>query len=77
MSQQQFGLIFEPEPIPPVLNFRLPDETSVKSSREEAGGPIHIELGGEPLCSFIPQPRALRISLHGVVKPDRQAPAIM
>lgn len=34
-------------------------------------GPIYIELGGENLCSFVPQTRNLRISLHGVVNPDR------
>ena len=71
MSQQQFSPIFEPEPIPPVLIFRLPDGTAVKSSQDAADGPIHIELGGEALCSFILQPRTLGISLHGVVNPDR------
>jgi hypothetical protein len=71
MSQQQFGPTFEPEPIPPFLAFRLPDDTPVKSSQDAADGPIHIELNGEALCSFIPQSRTLRISLHGVVNSDR------
>ena len=71
MSQQQFGPVFEPEPVPPVLTFRLPDDTPVKSSQETLDGPIDIELGGEALCSFVPQPRTLRTSLHGVVNPDR------
>ena len=71
MSQQQFGPAFEPEPIPPFLTFRLPDDTPVKSSQDAADGPIHIELGGESLCSFVPQSRALRISPHGVVNPER------
>ena len=71
MSQQPFGPTFEPEPIPPVLTFRLPDETLAKSSQDAADGPIHIELGGEPLCSFVPQSRALRISPHGIVNSER------
>ena len=71
MSQQQFGPTFEPEPVPPVLDFRLPDDTPVRSSQDAPDGPINIELGGEALCSFIPQPRALRISPHGVVNPER------
>jgi len=58
MSQQQFGPTFEPEPVPPVLDFRLPDDTPVRSSQDAPDGPINIELGGEALCSFIPQPRA-------------------
>ena len=71
MSQQQFGPTFEPEPVPPVLDFRLPDETPVKSSQDAADGPIDIELGGEALCSFVPQPRSLRTSPHGIVNPER------
>jgi hypothetical protein len=77
MSQQQFGPIFEPEPVPPVLNFRLPDDTTVKSSQDTADGPIHIERGREALCSFIPQTRSLSISLHGVVNPDRAKSALI
>ena len=68
---QQFGPTFEPEPIPPVLAFCLPDNTLVRSSQDAPDGPIEIELGGEALCSFVPQPRALRISPHGVVNPER------
>ena len=71
MSQQQFGPTFEPEPVPSVLTFRLPDDTLVMSSQGAPDGPIDIELGGEALCSFVPQPRALRISPHGVVNPER------
>ena len=71
MSQQQFGPAFEPEPVPPVLTFRLPDDTPVKSSQDVPDGPIDIELGGEALCSFVPQSRALRISPHGIVNPER------
>ena len=71
MSQQQFGPTFEPEPIPSVLTFRLPDDTPLKSSQDAADGPIHIELGGKPLCSFVPQSRALRISPHGIVNSER------
>ena len=71
MSQPQFGPAFEPEPIPPVLNFRLPDDTPVKSSQDGADGRIDIELGGEDLCSLVPQPRALRISPHGIANPER------
>lgn len=71
MSEQQFGPTFEPEPIPSVLSFRLPDDTPAKSSQDVADGPIDIELGGEPLCSFVPQSRALRISPHGIVNPER------
>lgn len=71
MSQRQFGPVFEPEPIPPVLTFRLPDDTQAKSSQDTADGPISIELDGEALCSFVPQPRALRISPHGVVNAER------
>ena len=71
MSQQQFGPTFEPEPIPPVLAFRLPDGTPVESSQAAADGPIDIELGGEALCSFVPQSRALRVSPHGIVNPER------
>ena len=71
MSQQQFGPTFEPEPIPPALTFRLPDEIPVKSSQNASDGPIHIELGGQPLCSFVPQSRTLRISPHGIVNSDR------
>ena len=71
MSQQQFGPTFEPEPIPPVLTFRLPDDTPVTSSQDAADGPISIELGGEALCSFVPQSRALRISPHGIVNAER------
>ena len=71
MSQQLFGPTFEPEPIPPVLHFRLPDETPVKSSQDAPDGPIDIELNGEALCSFIPQSRTLRISPHGIVNPER------
>lgn len=71
MSQQGFGPTFEPEPIPAVLIFRLPDDTSVKSSQDAADGPIDIESEGEALCSFVPQPRALRVSPHGIVNPER------
>jgi len=71
MSQQQLVPTFEPEPIPPILTFRLPDDTSVKSSQDAADGPIYIELGGEALCSFVPQPRALRTSPHGIVNSER------
>ena len=71
MSQQQFGPTSEPEPIPTVLVFRLPDGTPVKSSQAAADGPIDIELGGEALCSFIPQSGTLRISPHGIVNPER------
>jgi len=71
MSQQQLGFTFEPEPIPPVLTFRLPDDTAVKSSQDAADGPIHIELGGGSLCSFVPQSRTLRISPHGIVNSER------
>jgi len=71
MSQQQFGPTFEPEPIPPILAFRLPDGTPVVSSQAAADGPIDIELGGEALCSFVPQSRALRVSPHGIVNPER------
>ena len=71
MSQQEFGPTFEPEPIPAVLTFRLPDDTLVKSSQDTAEAPIDIELGGELLCSFVPQSRALRISPHGIVNPER------
>jgi hypothetical protein len=71
MSQQQFGPTFEPEPVPPVLTFRLPDDTPVKSSQDTADGPIDIALDGEALCSFVPQSRALRISPHGIVDAER------
>ena len=71
MSQQQFGPTFEPEPVSPVLTFRLPDDTTVKSSQGTADGPIDIELDGEALCSFVPQSRALRISPHGIVNAER------
>ena len=71
MSQQQFGPTFEPEPIPPVLTFRLPDDTPVKSSQNTIDGPIDIELDGESLCSFVPQSRTLRISPHGIVNSER------
>jgi len=71
MSQQQFGPTFEPEPIPPVLTFRLPDDTPAKSSQNATDGPIDIELGGEALCSFVPQSRTLRISPHGIVNSER------
>jgi len=71
MSQQQFGPTFEPEPIPPVLAFRLPDGTPVVSSQAAADGPIDIELGEEALCSFVPQSHALRVSPHGIVNPER------
>ena len=71
MSQQQFCHTFEPEPIPPVLAFRLPDGTPVKSSQAVADAPIDIELDGEALCSFVPQSRALRVSPHGIVNPER------
>ena len=71
MSQQQFGLTFEPEPIPPVLTFHLPDETPAKSSQDLSHDPIHIELGGQSLCSFVPQSRTLRTSPHGIVNSDR------
>ena len=71
MSQPQFGPTFEPEPIPPVLTFRLPDDTPAKSSQDAADGPINIELAGKPLCSFVPQTRTLQISPHGVVNEDR------
>lgn len=68
---QQFGPTFEPEPIPPVLIFRLPDDTPAKSSQDAEDGPIDIELSGEALCSFVPQSRTLRISPHGIVNPER------
>jgi len=71
MSQQQFGSTFEPEPISPVLTFRLPDDTPAKSSQDAADSPIHIELGVESLCSFVPQSRVLRISPHGIVNSER------
>jgi len=72
MSQQQFGPTFDPEPIPPVLAFRLPDGTPVESSQAStADGPIEIELGGESLCSFVPQSRTLRVSPHGIVNSER------
>ena len=67
MSQPPFGPTFEPEPIPSVLAFRLPDDTQVRSSQVTADGSISIELGEEPLCSFLPQLRALQISPHGIV----------
>lgn len=69
MSEPQLGHVLEL--IPPVLNFRLPDDTPVKSSKDTPDGPIRIELGGKALCSFIPQSRTLQTSLHGVVNSDR------
>jgi hypothetical protein len=77
MAQQQFGPTFEPEPVPTVLTFRLPDDTPVKSSQDTADGPIDIELGGEALCSFVPQSRALRISPHGIVDAERAESALI
>ena len=71
MSPPQFCPTFEPEPIPPVLTFRLPDDTPAKSSQDAADSPINIELDGKLLCSFIPQSRALRVSPHGIVNEDR------
>ena len=71
MSQPQFGPTFEPEPIPPVLTFCLPDDIPIKASQDATDGPINIELGGEPLCSFVPQSRVLRVSPHGIINQDR------
>ena len=71
MSQPQFGPTFEPEPIPPALTFRLPDDTPINSSQDAADGPINIELDGNPLCSFVPQSCTLQISPHGIVNQDR------
>ena len=71
MSPPQFCPTFEPEPIPPVLAFRLPDDTPVESSQDAPEGPINIELGGKPLCSFVPKSNTLQVSPHGIVNEVR------
>lgn len=71
MSQQQFGPVFEPEPIPQKLSFRLPDGTPVTSEEASPGAAIAIELDGTPLGAFAPQERTLRVSPFGIVNDDR------
>lgn len=74
---QPFGPVFEPEPIPESLSFRLPDDTQVISEEASPGAPINIQVGGTPLCTFAPQQRSLRISPYGIVNDNRAQSALV
>jgi hypothetical protein len=84
MTSTDFGLIFEPMPVPEELHFRLPDETPVlsklvdgpTSSQDTATKvprtlPIAILVSGKPLLTFKQTERRLRVSPYGVVNDDR------